>query len=295
MRVKAVFMGLLVLSGIICLAGVASAKPAGEGAFLTEYASDVPDIVTQVEGSRLIALRYAKHFRVEPSQVLTYFRNELSVKSLEAEASFEVYYLDESRNIVSQTMQFRAGTKVFANKAGVPVLQYGTGNPLVSSLPIGGLKLLAKDTAAGAGQGDGVVSQVLGQQPMELANGATTPGATVPGAAATAGEPTVAVAGETGTLIAANPVGPLPGPAAGGASAGGASMRSLGGILLPIGIAGAAMALGGGGGSSAPPLPPDDGGNGNNPPPVVPEPSSILALGGGLALLAGVAYRKRRS
>ncbi len=282
MKTRTALVVLTVCCLGVALPGACGAKPAGEGAFLIESTATVHDLVAQVEDSRLVALRYAKHFRTDPSSILTYFRNELSIIKLTAAADLRVYHLDESKSIVSMMKEFKAGTRVFANRSGVPILQLGTGNPLASTLPLPGSVQRLASTAAGTPAGDGkVVVQVLAQPPTEM------PAGTAPGLDA----PTVRTLPEPGTVVATNP-GLSPEGGAGVHTAAGSSLPSW---LLPVGIAGAAAALGGGGG----------GGTGNDAGPVaptndviepvspVPEPSGLLALGTGIVALCGCIHRRR--
>jgi len=102
MRLRAILLVIAVLALALVPLGKASAKSAGPGAFLVDYADTVQQLVSQVEDSRLVALRYAKHFRTDPSTVLTFFRNDLSVEKLPT-SDLHVYFLDQSRNIVMRT------------------------------------------------------------------------------------------------------------------------------------------------------------------------------------------------
>ena len=123
---------LLSVALLLAAAGVTAATPGSH--FLNAHAADVSQIVDQVESNRLVALRYARHFGVEPSSVLQYIKTELGVSTLGEDTSLDVYTIDESRNIVRSTVLLKAGAKVFANSKGVPVLTYGTGNPMTATL-----------------------------------------------------------------------------------------------------------------------------------------------------------------
>jgi len=274
MKIKVALMGFVAFCFIFGATGTATAKPAGEGAFLTDFATSVSQVVDQVEGNRLVALRYAKHFRTDPSSVLEYFRNELAITTLSEDTTLSVYYMDESRNIVSKTTELEAGTKVFGNKIGTPILEHGTGNPLAATLTTGaGVKGLANAISIASDQGN-IVTQVLEQPPTELAT--TTP----------TGEAARAAASQPGTMVAANVPGSRPAAGAGKSSFG----SSLPGWMVPVGIVGVAAALGGGGGGGG-------GGTLAEQPqeePPIPEPAGLLALGGGLAALAGFTRLRRK-
>ncbi len=289
MRIHAIFLVASILT--VALFGVAVAKPAGQGAFLMEYADTVQQLVSQVENSRLVALRYAKHFRTDPSSVLTFYRNELSLFKLPETTSLRVYYLDDSHNIVSEVREFKAGTWVFANKAAVPILELGTGNPLSSTLLTGELP---KKTAEGLKASNPIVTpnekvavQVLEQPPTELPKLATE-NANLPASPAS---PSATVASNAGTATSS------------ATSAGTAGRISSTNWLVPLGVVGAAVALAGGGGGSSNAIvpPPNGGGGGTEPPPngggtnppVIPEPMSVLTLAAGIATLAAGIYRRK--
>ncbi|MDI6827500.1 MAG: hypothetical protein QME62_03335 [Armatimonadota bacterium] len=288
MRIHAIFLVASILT--VALFGTAAAKPAGQGAFLVEYADTVQQLVSQVENSRLVALRYAKHFRTDPSSVLTFYRNELSLFKLPETTSLRVYYLDDSHNIVSEVREFKAGTWVFANKAAAPILELGTGNPLSSTLLTGELPKKKveglKASNPNAIPNDKVAVQVLEQQPTELPKLATD------NANLTASSPSPSA------TVASNAGAPTPGAA----STGTAGRISSTNWLVPLGVVGAAVALsGGGGGSSAIVPPPNGGGGGTEPPPngggtnppVIPEPMSLLTLAAGVATLAAGIYKRK--
>lgn len=289
MRIRAIFLTLILT---VALFGAVAAKPAGQGAFLLEYSDTIQQLVSQVEDSRLVALRYAKHFRTDPSSVLTFFRNELSVVKLAEDMSLQVYYLDEAHNIVSEIREFKAGTWVFANKAGAPILEIGTGNPLASTLLTGALPKktidgLKASNASSAVKNDKVAVQVLEQPPTELPKLATESA----GQSAALAKPAETVAANTGVQIPSttSPVGT------------GSRLSSMN-WLIPLGVVGAAVAMGGGGGGGdngiiiPPDNPPDNGGGGGGGtnPPVIPEPASILTLASGIATLAYVRILRRR-
>jgi len=265
------FVACLVLTTVLPL----TAKPAEDGAFLVDSATSVSQLIDQVEGNRLVALRYAKHFGTDPSSVLAFFRSQLTVTELTQDITVTEYYLDESRSITSRSVDLKAGLKVFANKAGAPVLRLGTGNPLCealssaavirnNSVPLTTTKPTEED----------VVTQVLSTTPTEF-TGATS-----------SNEAARSASLESGTLVAANIPAPTP-PVAGRSSSGSA----FSGWLIPAGVIGAAAAFAGGGGGTSDVIV-------NNPTDknqLIPEPAGLITLAAGLTGLAGLVYRRQKS
>lgn len=295
MKAMAGLISIIIMLAAIALPGTALAKSAGDDAFLIEYADSVQGLVTQVEDSRLLVLRYAKHFKADPSAVIAYFRNEISIETLKEKTTVDVYKR-KGTSFESETKELKAGTKVFVNSNGIPILEIGSGNPLADSLPGKDVKKLpAKPTTIE----DLKATSSAAEQPQVAANPTETPVLTaqapdqlptaVPGSEssplATPSEPDVAVLSS----------GPIETVAKVATKAGGSGI--MGWLLPAAGIAGAALlGSGGGSGSDAPILPPGGGsGDNNDLPAAVPEPASIIALGAGLVSLAGIAHRRKRA
>ncbi len=277
MRKKAILVGLALLGLTLVWTHMAVAKPAQEGAFLVDFAETPAQVADQVAGNRLVALRYAKHFQTEPASVLVYFRSELSLTRLEQTTEMAVYHIGPSQRIVSETREFKAGTKVFASKGTIPVLEYGTGNPLTAILPV--RKGVSPPAAAVLGSmsehGDklGIPNEsgAVASETSEVIASATD----IP-----------VVPPLTSTLPGSPEVLP-PAPSAGDTGSGGPSLSKW---LLPVGIAGAAAAMSGGGGSGSGS---GDGGTSREPP-AVPEPVGIAVLGCSLLTMAGLIRHRRR-
>lgn len=125
--------GITVIA-LLASVSMAAAKPAGKGAFLTSAADTVADLVRQVQTDTIVAMRYARHFGMDSASIANYFRNELSVATLDSNITVPMYYLDDKARIAVRTTRLSAGIKVFINKAGSPILICGSGNPLTSSL-----------------------------------------------------------------------------------------------------------------------------------------------------------------
>ena len=282
-RLNALLVVVLLLVALLMAVGASVAGPTN-GAFLNDPASSVSQVITQVEQNRLVALRYAKHFGTDPSSVLDYMRMELDVRTLDKNTSVDVYYIDSLRNIAKKSIVLNAGTKVFANNSGLPILEYESGNPLTDQLStIGDLKELAnpQNTATA-----GTTASTLGQSPAAAQPSATSEAArsenpTSPTLASTLSSDQPVT---NGSLPVSSGVASLTSKA----SPKGASISSL---LIPLGIIGGAVAiLSGGHGASG------TNDSRNKPDPVpVPEPAGLMVLGSGMMAFAGYAFRRRRA
>lgn len=276
MRKKAILLGLALLGLTLGSTHMADAKPAQEGAFLVEFAETPAQVADQVAGNRLVALRYAKHFQTEPASVLVYFRSELSLTRLEQTTEMAVYHIGPSQRIVSETREFKAGTKVFASKGTIPVLEYGTGNPLTAILPVRkGVSPPAAMPGSMSEHGDKLVipdqSGAVASETSEVIASATDIPVVPPLSSTLPGSPEVLP----------------PAPGVDGVRSGGPSLSKW---LLPVGIAGAAAAMSGGGGGGS-----GSGDGGTSPEsPAVPEPVGVAVLGCSLLTLAGLIRHQRR-
>jgi hypothetical protein len=288
LKLRVLLLSLVLLGTILGCSRVAIAKPAGDDAFLTEYADSPAQVVSQIEANRLVALRYARVFLKDPSSVLAYFRNELSIVTLEGPMQVEIRHLDESRRIVTSTREFKAGQKVFANADGYPILEYGTGNPLTSELPARGGKPSSKPMIQAQ-------NTPVGETPKPNAANPLAPSpapAEAPETLLSPNSPLIPTEpGSTLVASASDPLLPATPPAA-PLSGGQKGFSGMSGWLVPLGLAAAAAGLGGGGGAPSN-ISGDPAGTGD--PPIVPEPASLMILGTGLMTLGGIIRRVRKA
>lgn len=292
-RIRAALVILAIVAAILGLAFGAQAKSAPQGAFLTEYAGSVDEVIHQVEANRLVALRYAKHFRMDPASVLLYFRNELSLATLDESASMKVYSIGESSHIADETREFKKGAKVFVDRRGVPILEFGTGNPLGTSIvPAKSPEQVTDESRPKSpGNGGNLVQGAKQGQPQQGQITLPEPQAGKPGTIpANTINPPVTMPTLTPTVIAETPPATDAGPV--GAPPIISHSRDSSNWLLPAGLVGAAAALAGGTGASSTS---NDPGDSRINSPLVPEPLSLMVMASGVAGLAGgFIMRKRR-
>ncbi|MHB0913394.1 MAG: hypothetical protein ACYC2Y_08105 [Armatimonadota bacterium] len=131
---KTSISAILAICALTLISAATFAEPP-PGAFLTDTAISTQGLIDVVRLDPIAAGRYARHFGMTPDEVLTYFRQNLTVKTLDEPGSYTVYYLDAKGRIRSRVSQIPAGEPVFMTRTGQPVLLVKCGNPLVTKLP----------------------------------------------------------------------------------------------------------------------------------------------------------------
>ena len=244
------------------------------GAFLKDRAATVGDLTKQISNDSTVRMRYARHFKIAPSELAERFNGELKLVSLKHPLRTTMWYIDKNGNIYKKGRLLPKGTMVFAAKNGKPVLAWACGNPLSASLPAAKVhdKTAVKASteiiaAAKPAPIESVETKVLASPVETIAIAAVTAMPTIMTEAVVV-EPVAAVQMMGSPSLAALP--PL-------ISRG----SSLGWIGALSGLAGGAAALASRG----------DGGEKSNF--VTPEPSSFAAVATALSAF-GIIRQKRR-
>jgi hypothetical protein len=242
-----------------------------------------------VKSDTKLCARYARHFGTTMTGVSDYFDDHLRLVRLKKSRTTNVYYVTSNGRMGRTRRILPAGTLVFVNEAGQPVLDWRCGNPLASALPRklpirSGLKSpsfkVGKSTPAGkvevaAAPPDlaKVVEKVLAAPPAEFTSVQATTAVALPPVAASM-PPIV----EAATVPSVAAVGSPPVVAA--ASHGIASW-----ILPALAATGGVVALrpGSGGASITPPT--------TEP---VPEPGSLVVLATGVSTACAFMIKRRR-
>jgi hypothetical protein len=227
---------MLLLMPSAVLAAKTSMPP---GSFLTKPVATVADLAAVVRNDKLVGQRYSKHFGMQPEVLARYFEENLSVSSLSKKTTYTVYFIAKDGRIVSHRKTLRAGTKVFVNWNGEPVIDVKCGNPLTKTL-------VAKPVV----KIDVPIIQIA-EPVVELLP--STPEETK--LEQPVAEPVQITQEEPKMMVAAEPPTELTSPVT--------RVAPLQYLLVP-GLLGAVGLLGGGGGGGGEPI---------------PEPSSLLVLG----------------
>lgn len=100
-------------------------------AFLNKRAKTVQDLIRAVQNDPEVADRYVRHFGKSREDVVEYFRT-LHLAKLNQTGTYTIYSVDDHGVIKSHPELLRAGTVVYADSAGTPILKATCGNALVS-------------------------------------------------------------------------------------------------------------------------------------------------------------------
>ena len=261
-------MGALIFGGIVL--ADKHHYPNSPDSFLSYQVDSTSELVAALRSDEALRRRYARHFGIPENQVIDFVKNSLVPYKLPADRDVTVYGITKSGRIYPVRTRLRKGTKVWANRSGVPILKWLCANPLTKTLP--GTKIakarsakLKGTTKIAAARG---LTPIAADRDMPIA---AEPMLSLPPVVATAlTTPSVPITLTPSTL--------LPGQVA---------VKGNYGLLFPVGlILLATLPHGGGGTGSA---------ISSVGPPEAPEPGSIfLMLAAGIPLV-GSLYRRRRA
>ena len=216
---------------------------------------NVEQLIQQVSDNPTVRQRFARHFQIPESRVVSYMRANLVESYVPTTGRYTVYCMHPSGKFYPVKQTFHRGTKVFALRNGEPVMKWVCGNPLSKFLPEVQVRNIPVKPRV-------KVSPIIQElSPAETAN------VLVPSEIATRiYQPAVPF----NLASASSPV----------LLRGGNSLLPF---LLPIALIGVAGNHGGGGNNPPPP-----------PGPAVPEAGTLVLLGMGLPL-AFAAGRRRQT
>ena len=123
----------IILTTIVLSAAVAQAH-VETGSFLNKRARTVNELVYETEHDHLVQDRYMRHFRMSEPDLVAYFER-LHVSKLDTTGSYVMYNCHDDEVIRARVFRMKAGTPVFADETGKPILKASCGNPLVAPTP----------------------------------------------------------------------------------------------------------------------------------------------------------------
>jgi hypothetical protein len=149
-------------------------------AFLNRRADSVSQLITEIKTDPAVADRYARHFgktRDEMVQLVS----QLHVAKLNATGTYMIYSVDDEGIIKARPQRLKAGTRVFADANGVPVLKASCGNAMVAGTNAQGaflspamanvsdqLREIAVTTPVGVEEGAAPMAAAVPQTPLAL-------------------------------------------------------------------------------------------------------------------------------
>ncbi len=104
----------------------------------------VEQLIQQVSDNPAVRQRFARHFQIPESRVVSYMRANLVESYVPRTGRYTVYCMHPSGKFYPVKQTFRRGTKVFALRNGEPVMKWVCGNPLSKFLPDVQVKNLTK-------------------------------------------------------------------------------------------------------------------------------------------------------
>ncbi|MEI6511697.1 MAG: hypothetical protein WCO51_00275 [bacterium] len=98
-------------------------------AFITRPISSVNDFVNHVKTTPDVMKRYQNYYHLSKNEILGYF-STLHVTKLRQGGEYLVYYSRKNNTVATCRMYMPAGTPVFAEMTGEPVIKMNCGNPI---------------------------------------------------------------------------------------------------------------------------------------------------------------------
>lgn len=241
-------------------------EPSGPDAFLAFQVESTDELVAVLKTNPTLRKRYAKHFGVSEAEVVDFIKRSLVPYRLPADRQVNTYGVTKTGRIYPVRTRLKKGTRVWANRSGVPILKWLCANPLTNRLP--GTRIASPKVSR--------PPQVAQVRPVR----SLTP------SVETAAIPPTIISENFTPPIFASETG-LEGTGIGNVApiipAGGAS-----GVHFPLGGLAAAAFVpiafrGSGGGGSTPVVP--------RAPDTIPEPGTLVLLAGGLPLAVATLHR----
>lgn len=240
------------------VASVGQAEAMEPNAFLNHSASTNAQLVSQVKNNPVVADRYVRHFALSKNEIADYF-SALRRSTLPHAGQWLVYNCRPDGRLRVRLLTLRAGTAVWVDPRGIPVLKASCGNPMIWQVEFKPQPVIVEDLAPPTAEFemDIVEENLFPTSIEEMVNAAILTPEDAVGLVPEMPEVTI---GEIPEVVTKSQI-PL--MAVGGGFPWG--------ILGLVGI-----------------LPVFEGGDG---PPPIPEPSMFAVVGAGLAL---VGLRRRR-
>lgn len=131
-------LGVAILNGEAAFAQ-RSAERTGPDSFLTFQIESTEELAAVLRSDPVLRKRYAKHFGVPESQVISFVERALVPYRLPSDRTMTVYGVSKAGKIYAVKTHLRRGTRVWATRSGTPILKWLCANPFTNKLPEGPL------------------------------------------------------------------------------------------------------------------------------------------------------------
>lgn len=119
---------LIACLGVAALASTSLARPE-PNAFLNKAAVDLNGIIRQVKNDPQVLKRYEDHYDMDKWEIIEYFRH-LKAGKITRDGAYIVYNVKPDGIVRSRIFNLKAGTLVYVDQNGQPVLRKKCGNPM---------------------------------------------------------------------------------------------------------------------------------------------------------------------
>jgi hypothetical protein len=123
-----------ILITVALAATVAAQAHVEKGSFLNKRARTVNELVWQTEHDAQVRSRYERHFHMSEADLIGYFEH-LHVGAISRTGDYVVYNCHDDEVIRSRVFHLKAGTPMFVDSYGKPILKISCGNPMVAPTP----------------------------------------------------------------------------------------------------------------------------------------------------------------
>lgn len=106
-----------------------------EGSFATAPIATPQELGNLLLSDPITARRYSTHFGKDPGELAAYIHNNLRPSTLQKPAVYRVYYITPAGRVVTRQKRLEAGTPVFVDHRGQPLIEGRCGNPMVRTFP----------------------------------------------------------------------------------------------------------------------------------------------------------------
>lgn len=110
-------------------------RPTPPDSYLQYKVYSVAQLIQQVSSNAAVRQRFARHFQIPESRVVSYMRANLVESYVPRTDHYTVYCVRRNGQFYPVRQTFKRGTKVFALRNGDPVMKWVCGNPLSKFLP----------------------------------------------------------------------------------------------------------------------------------------------------------------